>query len=408
MRCTALLLAFCTLLASCTPAAPAAPTSTPTPGLNFAVTPLPAEMTCVVVSAGVTPEAAEVSLYPDPNPQDWSLGPPDAAVTFLEYTDLQSEASPALGLNLARLAEQYPGEVRRVFRHFPLPENDKALLAAAAVEAAGRQERFWQMNRRLLQAQSNWAGLTPEYFRAWLLDEASGLGLEQAAFSSALDDPAINEKLLASQTFGLQAAIPVMPWLLVNGKIYQGPRDYRSLDNLVRLLLLEKKQFNECPPFVIDLDKQYYARLQTSAGEIVLQLFPQEAPLASNNFVFLAQQGWYDGSTFHRVIPGYVAQAGDPSGSGFGAPGYAFPDDSNRLRFDQPGMLAMASAGPNSNGSQFFITYRAVDELNGRYPIFGKVIEGMDVLERLTARDPSSGEELPNGDEILSVIIEER
>ena len=164
-----------------------------------------------------------------------------------------------------------------------------------------------------------------------------------------------------------------MPWLLINGSIYQGPRDYRSLENLVGLLLLEKKQFTECPAFIIDPQKQYFARLETAKGEIILQLLPQQAPLAVDNFVFLARQGWYDGVTFHRVIPGYIAQSGDPSGSGFGTPGYAFPDDLNNLRFDQPGMLAMASPGPDSNGSQFFITYQANALLDGGLLAFGDI-----------------------------------
>jgi len=159
---------------------------------------------------------------------------------------------------------------------------------------------------------------------------------------------------------------------------------------------------------VIDLQKQYYARLQTDQGEIVVQLFTQQAPLAVNNFVFLAREGWYDGVTFHTVIPGYIAQSGDPSDSGFGTPGYAFPDDANDLRFDQPGMLAMAAPGPNSNGSQFFFTYQAATDLNGRYVIFGKILEGLDVLNRLTPRDPSSPEDLPDGTRIEVVGIEER
>jgi cyclophilin family peptidyl-prolyl cis-trans isomerase len=196
--------------------------------------------------------------------------------------------------------------------------------------------------------------------------------------------------------------------LLINGKIYQGPRDFRSLDNLVRLLVFEERQFDQCPPFVIDLQKQYFARLATAKGEVLLQLYPLKAPLAVNNFVYLARQGWYNSITFHRVIPGYIAQTGDPSGSGFGTPGYAFPDDHNDLRFDQAGVLAMANAGRDSNGSQFFITYKAIPELNGQYAIFGKVLEGIDVLGRLTPRDPSSSADLPEGDILQSVTIEER
>ncbi|HMN61750.1 MAG TPA: peptidylprolyl isomerase [Anaerolinea sp.] len=381
------------LLSACAGAAPSAPSATPTQPLNLA-TPLPTTFDCVVVASAETPEATETSLFPPPTAADWSFGPADASVTFLEYTDFTAQATPALDLNLARLAQAFPNQVRRVFRPFPLPTNDKSLLAAAAAEAAGQQDRFWEMSALLVEQQADWLSLSPDDFRAYLLQQAAALGLDAARFAAALDDPVIQAKLAAAQQFGLQAAIPVMPWLLINGSIYQGPRDYRSLENLVGLLTLEKKQ--------------YFARLQTAKGEISIQLLPEQAPLAVNNFVFLARQGWYDGVTFHRVIPGYIAQSGDPSGSGFGTPGYAFPDDLNNLRFDQPGLLAMASPGPDSNGSQFFITYQANAELNGRYVIFGKVIQGLDVLSRLTPRDPSSSADLPPGDVIQTVTIEER
>ena len=148
--------------------------------------------------------------------------------------------------------------------------------------------------------------------------------------------------------------------------------------------------------------------METTRGRIVLQLYPQEAPLAVNSFVFLARQGWYDGVPFHRVIADFVAQTGDPSETGFGSPGYAFPDEISDLRFDRPGILAMANAGPNSNGSQFFITYRAAPELDGLHTIFGQVLEGMDVLTALTPRDPSQTNELAEADRILKVEIQEK
>jgi cyclophilin family peptidyl-prolyl cis-trans isomerase len=131
--------------------------------------------------------------------------------------------------------------------------------------------------------------------------------------------------------------------------------------------------------------------------------------LAVNNFIFLVKQGWYDGVTFHRVLPGYIAQAGDRSGTGFGGPGYAFDNEiSSFLTFDGPGVVAMANAGPGSNGSQFFITYTATPNLNGGYTIFGRVIAGMAVAQMLTPRDPSRALDLPPGDKILSVTIEEQ
>jgi cyclophilin family peptidyl-prolyl cis-trans isomerase len=133
----------------------------------------------------------------------------------------------------------------------------------------------------------------------------------------------------------------------------------------------------------------YWAVICTDAGPIYLDLYEAEAPLTVNNFVFLAQQGYYNNTTFHRVLPGFMAQGGDPTGTGAGGPGYEFEDEtSNGLVFDQVGLLAMANAGPNTNGSQFFITYGLPDWLNGNHTIFGRVYQGIDVAELLTLRDP--------------------
>jgi cyclophilin family peptidyl-prolyl cis-trans isomerase len=178
--------------------------------------------------------------------------------------------------------------------------------------------------------------------------------------------------------------------------------------------LLEKRQFTYCPPMIIDPNKQYSATIKTEKGDIVMELYPDKAPMAVNNFVFLAQQDWYDNVTFHRVMrkpefsEDFVAQAGDPSGSGMGGPGYTFADEISDLRFDKPGMVGMANAGPGSNGSQFFITYVSRDDLTGTYSVFGQVIEGMDVLQQLTPRDPGQQMGLPPGDKILDVVITEK
>jgi cyclophilin family peptidyl-prolyl cis-trans isomerase len=174
------------------------------------------------------------------------------------------------------------------------------------------------------------------------------------------------------------------------------------------LILLGQKQFTDCPPFAVDASKQYIATIETAKGNIVIQLFPDKAPLAVNSFLFLARQGWYDGVTFHRVIPGFAAQAGDPSGTGRGNPGYFFKNEPSDLVFDKPGLVGMANSGPDTNGSQFFITFAPAEHLNGYYTIFGQVISGLDVAEQLTPRDPSETGFLPAGDLIVRVTIEEK
>ncbi len=162
------------------------------------------------------------------------------------------------------------------------------------------------------------------------------------------------------------------------------------------------------PEMTIDPSKYYYATIKTEKGDIVVQLFADRAPLAVNNFVFLAREGFYDGTTFHRVLEGFMAQAGDPTGTGAGGPGYSFPDEFvEGLTFDRPGLLAMANAGPNTNGSQFFITFAPTEWLNYRHTIFGEVIEGMDVLQKLTLRDPQQNPDF-EGDKIITIEIEER
>lgn len=161
------------------------------------------------------------------------------------------------------------------------------------------------------------------------------------------------------------------------------------------------------PPMVIDTAKSYRATIVTDKGNIVVELFDDQVPNTVNNFVFLAREGYYDNTTFHRVLPGFMAQAGDPTGTGRGGPGYSFADEFDAsLRHDGPGTLSMANAGANTNGSQFFITYEATPWLDGRHAIFGKVVEGMAVLQALTPRDPQQNPTFA-GDTILRIEIEE-
>ena len=166
-------------------------------------------------------------------------------------------------------------------------------------------------------------------------------------------------------------------------------------------------QFSAPPPLVIDKAKRYVATLETDKGNIVIELDAANAPRTVNNFVFLARQKYYDGSTFHRVLPGFMAQGGDPTGTGAGGPGYKFADEfSPKLRHDGPGVLSMANAGPNTNGSQFFITYTATPFLNDKHAAFGKVTAGLDVALKLTPRDPTTNPGF-SGDTLRHVTIQE-
>lgn len=166
------------------------------------------------------------------------------------------------------------------------------------------------------------------------------------------------------------------------------------------------KQWSSPPPMTIDKSKQYFATAKMAkGGEFVIQLFPDKAPITVNSFVFLAEQHYFDGVTFHRVIPGFMAQGGDPTGTGMGGPGYQFVNENNGLTFDTPGVVAMANAGPDTNGSQFFITYAPQPRLNGGYTIFGQVVSGMDVVNGITPRNPDDNPTFP-GDTIETITIQ--
>jgi cyclophilin family peptidyl-prolyl cis-trans isomerase len=166
--------------------------------------------------------------------------------------------------------------------------------------------------------------------------------------------------------------------------------------------------YDAYPPMTIDVNKEYLATFKmANGGEFTAQLFPDKAPKTVNNFVFLAREGYYDGTTFHRVLDGFMAQGGDPTGTGAGGPGYQFEDEFSDLTFDKPGLLAMANSGPNTNGSQFFITYVPTPHLNNLHTIFGEVIEGMDVVNSLTRRDPNLAPDF-EGDAIETIVITEQ
>ena len=158
------------------------------------------------------------------------------------------------------------------------------------------------------------------------------------------------------------------------------------------------KQYASAPPMSIDPNKTYVATFETSRGSIVVDLFPKDAPNTVSNFVFLAKDGFYNGTKFHRVIPDFMVQGGDPEGTGRGGPGYKFADEvKNNPRKHQRGSLSMANAGPNTNGSQFFITHIATDWLNGKHTVFGQVRSGQEVVDAVK-----------QGDTLTRVTIEEK
>jgi cyclophilin family peptidyl-prolyl cis-trans isomerase len=172
--------------------------------------------------------------------------------------------------------------------------------------------------------------------------------------------------------------------------------------------VVEGKEYDSAPPMSIDTNVIYLAAVKMeNGGEFVIQLHADKSPITVNSFVFLAREGFFDGITFHRVLEGFMAQGGDPSGTGGGGPGYKFVNEDCDLTFDKEGVVAMANAGRDTNGSQFFITFGATPQLNGGYTIFGQVTEGMDVVHAITRRDPQRNPDF-EGDMIESITISEQ
>ncbi len=183
----------------------------------------------------------------------------------------------------------------------------------------------------------------------------------------------------------------------------------QSAEALATPELVGTKTYSSVPPMQIDTTKKYTATVTLAkGGSFVIELYAAKAPITVNSFVFLARQGYFDGVTFHRVLEGFMAQAGDPTGTGGGGPGYQFEYEANDLSFDKAGVVAMANKGAGSatNGSQFFITFDATPHLDGGYTIFGQVISGMDVVNGITLRDPEANPDF-EGDVIQSIVITE-
>jgi cyclophilin family peptidyl-prolyl cis-trans isomerase len=154
---------------------------------------------------------------------------------------------------------------------------------------------------------------------------------------------------------------------------------------------MTEKQWNTLPEMKIDMKKTYHAVLKTDKGEMKFKLFADKTPLTVNNFVFLAREGFYDNTFFHRVIDNFMVQGGDPTGTGRGGPGYKFRDEFHpELKHDKPGILSMANAGPGTNGSQFFITHVPTPWLDNKHSVFGELVDGMEILIAVPERDPSN------------------
>jgi cyclophilin family peptidyl-prolyl cis-trans isomerase/protein-disulfide isomerase len=322
--------------------------------------------------------------------QDWIYGNPDAPITIMEYADFQCPACPR-SVSYKGLVDQYPDSIRFVFRHLPLfTIHDKAYLSSMAAEAAGAQDpdKFWELHDIMYIYQQQWSSLTEDEFIDWISDQAATLGLDVDQFLTDLNDKDVRKNMEEETEARLAMGVNYTPFMIINDRIYQDNRP--DLFGLVGIY--EFGGYEECPPWVIEDGKSYRAKLDTSVGMIEIELFAEDAPLAVNSFVFLAQEGWFDDIYFHRVVEDFVAQAGDPSGLGYIGPGYTFANETNGdLSYDSAGVVGMANAGTDTNGSQFFITLAPATQLDGGYTIFGVVTEeSLLLINEIAMRDPAT------------------
>jgi len=303
-------------------------------------------------------------------------------------------------------------DIRFVYRHLPLISiHDTAVITSEAAEAAGAQGKFWEMHDLLYERQQDWGQFSDDELENRLVEYAEELGLDAERFAKELEEGTYRDKIMADYEAYSQYGQMATPTYVVNNVFYpQMGLHPLVIDAFIGLVLEPPDQYDEVPPEVIDLDKEYTATIRTAKGDIVVELFAEQAPTNVNNFVFLAQDGWYDGQAFFYVEPEFVAQSGDPTNIGLSLPfsGYFCGDEIDPdLTFDEAGMLALYTPAPDRNSSQFFITYTPLPDLNGQYTIIGRVIEGMDVAEGLTPTQPGAEGASPP-DVIETILIEEK
>jgi cyclophilin family peptidyl-prolyl cis-trans isomerase/protein-disulfide isomerase len=359
-----------------------------------------------------TPPPPDPTQIPIPpiSESDWQLGPEDAPVTILVYEDFQCPYCAELAPVLKELLNLHPDEIRIVFRQFPIKIlHDKASLAGEAVEAAGQQGYFWEMHDQLFERQAEWTNLSVEDFIEWLKDLAVELGLDIESFTDDIDSGRYIVMMEENFQNGILYGLVGTPSIFINGTYFGIEPTLTLLEASIRLELLEPKRQSNSPPFTLNEGASYIATLDMDIGQVVIQLYPEAAPNAVNSFIYLAQSGWYDDNPIFRVVPGSFIESGDPSGTGFGDQGYHFDIETDpTLKFDKPGLVALSSSGPNTSGSRFFITLSTFPELDGTRTIFGRVIEGLESLNQMGAREPMQDLLDPPEATILKVKIEEK
>ena len=361
------------------------PTTNPDPSIPVTVSP-PAE-----------PGYCELAPLPQlpvrpADSTDWVKGASeqDAAITLYEYADFRCPGCGGMYPIVDLYLEDNPG-VRLVYRHFPLDFHQNAFMTSEASEAAGAQGKFWQMHDLLFDRAQEWSVLSAEELSPKLSEYAKELGLDVERFDREMGAGTYKAKVQAAYDEAQSLGLPGTPSFIFNnvlfpsdiGLSYNGLVAFRSiLDNQDTLF------FDAIPEMTVKVDDAYQATLKTTKGDIVVKLLPEATPTNVNNFIFLAQQNWYNGSDFFFVRDNFVAVTGDPTNSTVGYPGYYCAGEEQQPGFfDRAGLVGMLPNG------QFFITLGTdAAQLSSPFAIVGQVLKGFEVLDslnRLDVGDPS-------------------
>ena len=393
-------------------AGPAQIAPTPPAWTPIALNPLPASASPTVTDTLALPGTLLPTLAPIApiSDADWVRGPAAASITLLVYSDYQCATCADLDAVITRLQQLHPEDIRYVFRSFPLLTlYDKTSLATQAVASAATQGQYWRMHDLLFSRRSEWAALTPDLFTSWLAGAAQAAGLDADQLAEDLATRRYEPFVADAYNRAVAEGIPGAPFLFFNRDLMLFPPTLENLEANVRLTLLAGRQFDSYPPFALEPGTDYHARLRFNIGEVTLDLFEDTAPLAVNSFIFLAENDWFDGTPVYRVVRGQYLEAGDPTGTGFGTPGYAFELETSPARtFNRAGVVGIASDDPATLGSRFFISLTSLPLFDSTRTILGEVTSGLDRLEALTTRDPLTELLLEPEAVILDVVIEAR
>jgi protein-disulfide isomerase/cyclophilin family peptidyl-prolyl cis-trans isomerase len=320
---------------------------------------------------------------------DWVKGadPENAEITLFEYSDFQCPACKAVEPMLEMLLDEYPN-VRLVYRHFPLNIHDKAMITSEAAEAAGAQGKFWEMHNLLFARKEEWESLALEAMPEQLNAYAEELDLDVEQFNQDMEEDVYLDKVQAQYQESIQLGLRGTPSFLFNNVQYLGGLSYEGMVAFMEIVPQLESQFVDLPDMTMDMDTLYQATLYTSKGEIELEFLNESAPTHINNFLYLADQGWYNNANFFFVQDNYVAVTGDPTNTSVGYPGYYCYGEMQGV-FDRDGLVGMLPNG------QFFITLgEEANQLSGNFALIGQVVEGLDVAKDINNQGTSESQNL--------------